>query len=68
MKNRAFLIVLTTLITFNVAAVVLNLKESGIEWDSNFTFKWHYEVSIYAMKCSVIGIIVDWITKNWFNK
>lgn len=68
MKNRAFLIIFTTLISFNLGALMLNLKEHGINWDSNFTIHFHYEVSIYAIKVSIIGIIVDWITKDWFSK
>lgn len=66
--KRIFLIFITTLISFNVGALLLNLKEFGLNWDLNLILDIHDAVSIYALKCGFIGVVVDWISKNWFKK
>ncbi|KGQ69422.1 hypothetical protein OA57_11640 [Chelonobacter oris] len=66
--KRVFLILFTTFISFNIAAIISILKRQGWDVDFDLTLKIHYEVSVYALKCGCIGVIVDWISKDWFKK
>lgn len=66
--KRIVLIFLTTLIYFNIGAIIIILKKYGIEHEVELILKVHYEVSIYALKCGAIGVIVDWISRYWFDK
>ncbi|QOF67461.1 hypothetical protein IFE17_10095 [Actinobacillus sp. GY-402] len=66
--RRIFLIFFTTFISFNIAAIISILKRYGWSVDFDLAFKIHYEVSIYALKCGAIGVVVDWISKDWFKK
>ncbi|SEP88623.1 hypothetical protein [Basfia succiniciproducens] len=71
MKNNAkriFLIFLTTFLSFNFGALILNLRDYGINWDIKLILDIHYAVSVYALKCGVIGVVVDWISRDWFKK
>ncbi|MFZ7237243.1 hypothetical protein ACLSZ3_11015 [Avibacterium gallinarum] len=68
MRNKNYIFIFATLIIFNIGALILNLRENGVNWDSGFTFNFHYEVSIYALKVSIIAIIADWILNNWYEK
>lgn len=66
--KRIFLIFITTLASFNAGALLLNLKEFGFNWDFKLILDIHYAVSIYALKCGAIGVVVDWISRDWFNR
>ncbi|PJG81872.1 hypothetical protein [Caviibacterium pharyngocola] len=66
--KRAFLIFSTTLLSFNFGMLILNLQDFGLNWDIPFIVKTHYETSIYALKCGVIGVVLDYFTKDRFIK
>ncbi|MDG2954975.1 hypothetical protein P7M11_09655 [Bisgaard Taxon 10/6] len=66
--KRILLIFLTTLFSFNVGIAILNLRDYELNLDLDLILKIHYEISIYALKCGAIGIVVDWISKDWFKK
>ncbi|WP_041639746.1 hypothetical protein [[Mannheimia] succiniciproducens] len=66
--KRIFLIFFTTFIAFNIAAIISILKRQGWSVDFDLALKIHYEVSVYALKCGVIGVVVDWISRDWFKK
>lgn len=66
--KRILLIFLTTLFSFNVGIVILNLRDYGLNLDLDLILKIHYEISIYALKCGAIGVVVDWISRDWFKK
>ncbi|PJG85963.1 hypothetical protein CVP05_03605, partial [Conservatibacter flavescens] len=66
--KRIFLIFFTTFISFNIGALILNLKDFGIHWNIDLILKIHYAASIYALKCGAIGVVVDWFSKDWFDK
>lgn len=66
--KRIVLIFLTTLASFNIGAIIIILKKYGIEHEVELILKAHYEVSIYALKCGAIGVVVDWISRDWFKK
>ncbi|WP_041639741.1 hypothetical protein ACTUM7_03500 [Basfia succiniciproducens] len=66
--KRIALIFITTMIAFNIGALIVWLRNYGLSLSFDSIIKAHYAVSIYALKCSVIGVVVDWISKDWFKK
>lgn len=66
--KRSISIFLSSLFSFNLGALILNLKDFGIEWNFYLVFCIHYEASVYALKIAVIGVIIDWFSKDLFDK
>lgn len=66
--ERVFYIFTMMFLLANVAAAIHILKKYGSSVDLNLILKAHYEISIYALKCGAIGVVVDWISKDWFKK
>lgn len=62
--KRIIVIFFTTLISFNVGGVILWLRKYGVDIDFDTIFKIHYEISNYAIKISLLGVVVDWIYKR----
>lgn len=65
--KRAFFIFLYIMIVFNIGSLIVWLKKYGVSVDFNIVIKAHYAVSIYAIKCGFIAVIVDWTSKEWIK-
>lgn len=67
MKKRIFMLFITTFFSFNIGVFILNLKDFGFDWDVKLILEIHSAVSIYAFKCSILGIAVIWIDEKWYG-
>lgn len=64
--KRIIYIFLIFLALGNLTITLTILKKFSYS-DISLAIKAHYEGTIYSLKCGIIGVIVDWITRHWPN-
>lgn len=67
MKRICYILFLF-LIIGNLAVTVNVFKMYRFNIDCDLLLQMYYSGSMYAFKCGVIGVVVDWISRDWFKK
>ncbi|QOF67456.1 hypothetical protein IFE17_10070 [Actinobacillus sp. GY-402] len=66
--KRILYIIFLFLVVGNLAVTLYIFRIYKFDIDGYLLLKFYYEGSIYALKCGAIGVVVDWISKDWFKK
>lgn len=66
MKRILYLILLCLAVAnFYTIAFMIKSRDSI---DFSHVIDVIYEINIYALKCSIIAVILDWYARNWLSK
>ncbi|TCP92071.1 hypothetical protein EDC44_12824 [Cricetibacter osteomyelitidis] len=66
--KRGIRIFVLILVIANLSATLHFFRKYDFNQDLNFLLDAYCQVSIYALKLGVLGVIVDWFSKDWFDK
>lgn len=66
--KRVLYIIFLFLVIGNITVTLTIFRAYKFDIDLNLLLKMYHEGSVYSLKCAIVGIIVDYITKDWFKK